>query len=75
MEVEQQSKIEAINGAEFLTVAISNSYCKDHRYLRPKEKIRKSDMPLEAITDAIHEYMYQKINDSLQTEEEKKTTT
>ena len=29
-------------------------------------------MPKEAITDALHEYMYEKLNDSPETEEEKK---
>ena len=29
-------------------------------------------MSVEAITDAIHEYMYEKLNDSPETEEEKK---
>ena len=28
-------------------------------------------MSVEAITDAIHEYMYEKLNDSSETEEEK----
>ena len=37
-----------------------------------KKKIRKSDMTVEAITDAIHEYMYEKLNDSPETEEKKK---
>ena len=34
-------------------------------------EIRKSDMSVEAITDALHEYMYEKLNDSPGTEEEK----
>ena len=29
-------------------------------------------MSIEAITEAIHEYMYEKLNDSPETEEEKK---
>ena len=29
-------------------------------------------MSIEAITDALHEYMYEKLNDSPETEEEKK---
>ena len=33
---------------------------------------RKSDMSVEAITDILHEYMYEKLNDSPETEEEKK---
>ena len=37
-----------------------------------KEKIPKGDMSIEAITDAIHEYMYDKLNEP--TEIEKKLT-
>ena len=36
-----------------------------------KKKIRKSDMPVEAITEALHEHMYEKLNDSPETEEKK----
>ena len=36
------------------------------------EKIRKSDILVEAITEALHQYMYEKINDSPDTEDEKK---
>ena len=31
-------------------------------------------MSIEAITDAIHEYMYEKLNESPETEEEKNST-
>ena len=34
-------------------------------------KNRKNDMLVEAITDAVHEYMYQKLNGSPETEEKK----
>ena len=37
------------------------------------KKIRKSDMSEDAITDAIHEYIYEKLNASPEKEEEKKT--
>ena len=37
-----------------------------------KKKIRKSDMSIEGVTDAIHVYMYEKLNESPETEEEKK---
>ena len=40
-----------------------------------KKKIRESDMSVEAITDAVHEYMYEKLNDPPETEEEKKSDT
>ena len=36
------------------------------------KKIRKSDMSVEAITDAIHEDVYEKLKDSPETDEEKK---
>ena len=41
--------------------------------MKIKKKIRKSDMSIEAITDAIHDYMYEILNESPETEEEKKT--
>ena len=37
-----------------------------------KKTIRKSDVSIEAITEALHEYMHEKLNDSPETEEEKK---
>ena len=37
-----------------------------------EKKIRKSDMSVEAITEALHEYMSEKGNDSPETQEEKK---
>ena len=37
-----------------------------------KKKIKKGDMSVEAITDTIHEYMYEKMNESRDTEEETK---
>ena len=41
--------------------------------LRTKDKkIRKSDMSVETITDILHEYIYEKLNDSPETEEETK---
>ena len=38
--------------------------------LKPNQK--KSDMSVEAITDAKHEYMYEKLNDSPEAEKKKK---
>ena len=37
-----------------------------------KKKFRKSNVSMEAITEALHEYMYGRLNDSLETEDEKK---
>ena len=34
--------------------------------------MRKNDMSKEAITEALHGYVYEKLNDSPETEEEKK---
>ena len=45
---------------------------KSTRDYELKKKIRKSNMSVEAITDAIHEYMYEKLNESPETEDEKK---
>ena len=37
-----------------------------------KKKIRQSDMSVEEITEALHEHMYEKLNDSPETRDEKK---
>ena len=37
-----------------------------------KKKNQKIDMSVEAITEALHEHKYEKLNDSPETEDEKK---
>ena len=72
LEIEKNCEFENIIAAEFLAskfLSLIGKSAGDHEL---KKKIRKSDMSVEAITDAIHEYMYEKLNDSPETDEEKK---
>ena len=52
---------------KFLSVIVK--YTGDYDLQR---KIRKNDMSVEAITEALQEYMYKKLQDSPETEDEKK---
>ena len=72
LEVEKNCEFETITAAELLAskfLFVIGKSTGDHDL---KKKIRKSDMSIEAMTEAIHEYMYEKLNDSPETEEEKK---
>ena len=72
LEVEKNCEFETNTAAELLASKFLLLIGKSTGDYDLKRKIRKSDMSVEAITDAIHEYMFQKMNDSLETEEEKK---
>ena len=71
-ELDRNYEFETITAAELLAAkflsVIGNETC-DYDL---KKKIRKSDMSVEPITEALHEYMYEKLNDSPETEVEKK---
>ena len=71
MEVEKNSEFETIIAAELLASNFLSLVGKTKGY-EQKMEVRKSDMSVEAITHAIHEYMYEKLNDSPETEAEKK---
>ena len=75
LEVEKNCEFETITAAELLASKFLSLIGKSTGDYDLKKKIRKSDMSLEAITDAVHEYMYEKLNDSPETEEEKKSDT
>ena len=62
--------IETITAAELSSSKFLSLIGKSLRDYKAKKKIRKSDMSVEAITDAIHEY--EKIIESPETEEQKK---
>ena len=72
LEVEKNCEFETITAAELLASKFLSVIGKSTGDYDLKKKIRKSDMPVEAITEALHEYMYEKLNDSPETEEEKK---
>ena len=71
--IERNCEFETITAAELLASKFLSVIGKSVGDYDLKKKIRKSDMSVEAITDALHEHMYEKLNDSPETEEEKKT--
>ena len=71
LEVEKNSEFET-TAAELLASKFLSVIGKSTGDYDLKKKIRKSDMSIEAIREAIHEYMYEKLNDSPETEGEKK---
>ena len=72
LEIEKNCEFETITAAELLASKFLSVIGKSTGDYDLKKKIRKSDMSVEAITDAILEYTYDKLNDSPETEEEKK---
>ena len=72
MEVEKNCELEAISAVELLASKFLSLIGKSTEDYELKKKIRKSDMPVEAIKKAIHEYMYENLNESPETEKEKK---
>ena len=72
LEVEKNCEFETITAAELLSSKFLSVIGKSTCDYDLKKKIRKSDMSIEAITEALHEYMYKKLNDSPETEEGKK---
>ena len=72
LEIEKNCEFENITAAELLASKFFSLIGKSTGDYELKKKIRKGDMTVEAITDAIHEYMYEKLNDSSETDEEKK---
>ena len=72
LEVEKNCEIEAITAAELLASKFLSPIGKSTGDYELKEKIRKKDMSVETITEILHEYLYEKLNDSPETEEEKK---
>ena len=73
--IERNCEFETITAAELLASKFLSVIGKLTGDYDPKKKIRKSDMSVEAITEALHEHMYEKLNDSPETEEEKKSDT
>ena len=70
--IERNCEFETITAAELPASKFLSVIGKSTGDYDLKKKIRKSDMSVEAINDALHEHMYEKLNDSPETEEEKK---
>ena len=68
---EKSCKIETKTAPELIASNFLSLIRKSKGEYKLKKKIRKSDMSVETITDAIHEYMYQKLNKSPESEGEK----
>ena len=72
LDVERNCKFERITAAELLASNFLSVIGKSTGDYNFKKKIRKSDMSVGAFTEALHEYMNEKLNDSPETEDEKK---
>ena len=72
LEIEKNCEFEEITAAELLASKFRSVIGKTTGDNDLKKKIKKGDMSVEAITDTIHEYMYEKMNESRDTEEETK---
>ena len=70
--IERNCEFETITAVELLASKFLSVIGKSTGDYDLKKKIRKSDMSVEVITDALHEHMYEKLNCSPETEEEKK---
>ena len=69
--IERNSEFETITAAELLASKFLSVIGKSTGDYDLKKKIRKSDMSVDVITEALHEHMYEKLNDSPETEEKK----
>ena len=72
LEVERNCEFETITAAQILTSKFLSVIGKSTGDIDFKKKVRKSDMSVEALTEALHEYMYEKLNNSPETEDQKK---
>ena len=73
LDVEKNCEFETITAAELIAskfLSLMGKYTGDFEL---KKKIRKNDMSIETITDAINEYMYEKLNDPPETPKENPT--
>ena len=70
--IERNCKFGTITEADLSASKVVSVIGKSKGDYDLKEKIRKSDMSVEAITEALHEFLYEKLNDSSETEDEKK---
>ena len=70
--IERHCEFETITAAELLASKFLSVIGKSTGDYDLKKKIRKSDMSVEAITEALHEHLYEKLNASPETEEGKK---
>ena len=64
LQTEKNCEFDNVTPAELITSKFLSLIGRSTRDYELKKKIRKSDMTIETITDLIHEYMYDRLNDS-----------
>ena len=67
----KKCEFENVTAAELLASEFQSLIGKSAEDNELKKKIRKNDMSIKAITEAIHEYMYEKVKESPKAEEKK----
>ena len=72
LEVERSCEFEKISAAELVASIFLSEIVKSTGDYDLKKIFRKSNVSMEAITEALHKYMYERLNNSLETEDEKK---
>ena len=72
MDIEKNCEFDTITAAELIASKFLSLIEQSTGDYELKKKIWKSDMSKETITDTIQEYMHEKLNESPETEEEKK---
>ena len=70
--IERNCEFETITAAELVASNFFSVIGNSTGDYDLKKKIRKHNMSVEAITEALHEHMYENLNDTPETEEEKK---
>ena len=69
LEIEKKCEFEDITAAELLASKFLSVIGKSTGDYELKKKIKKSDYSIDAITDAIHEHMYEKLNESSESQD------
>ena len=69
LEIEKKCEFENITPAELIASKFMSLIGKTSGDYELKRKIKKSNMSIDAITEAIHEYVYEKLNESTDSEE------
>ena len=64
LQTEKNCEFDRVTPAELIASKFLSLIGRSTSYYELKKKIRKSDMTIETITDLIHEYMYDRLNDS-----------
>ena len=66
LETEKNCEFENITAAELIVSKFMSQIGRSTGDYDLKKKIKKSDMEIETVTELIHEYMYEKMNESIE---------